>query len=100
MSNTASSPFVRSAAIAAALMLGACAPSGGGGTGGDPGARALPAGSSCQSVRAEMDKLIARGVQPKVEALSSGRKMSPGDRADAERYNGLLAQYLGARCHQ
>jgi len=46
-----------------------------------------------------MDKLIGRGVQPKVEALSAGRKMSPNDRADAERYNTLLAQYLGARCH-
>lgn len=80
----------------AALLVSACAQ---GSSGGDPGARPLPPGSSCQTIRAEMDKLISRGVQPKVEALSSGRKMSPGDRADAERYNALLAQYLGARCH-
>ena len=39
------------------------------------------------------------GVQPKVEALSAGRSLSAKDRADAEAYNRILNQYLGARCH-
>jgi hypothetical protein len=43
--------------------------------------------------------LLARGVQPKVEALSAGRSLSAKDRADAEAYNRILNQYLGARCH-
>lgn len=88
--------IVLAAVMAGTSLLGACAQQG---TGGDPGARPLPPGASCQSLRSEMDKLIGRGVQPKVEALSAGRKMSPNDRTDAERYNTLLAQYLGARCH-
>mgnify|MGYP006877928275 CR=1 FL=1 len=77
------------------LALGGCA----GGTGGDPGAKPLPMGETCQSLRAQLDRLLSRGVQSKVEALSAGRKLSPKDKADAEAYNRLLNQYLGARCH-
>ena len=69
-------------------------------TGGDPGARALPSGSSCQTVRAEMDKLLSRGVQPRVEAAQAGKKLPPQQQAEVDQYNRLLAQYLGARCHQ
>lgn len=66
---------------------------------GDPGARALPAGVTCQSVRAELNQLDARGVPAKVEAAQSGHKLPPAQQADVDRYNELLNQYLGARCH-
>ncbi len=82
-------------AVAVTLVVSGCA----GGSGGDPGARALPSGETCQSLRGQLDRLLARGVQPKVEALSAGRKLSAKDKADAEAYNRILNQYLGARCH-
>lgn len=81
---------------AAALVAGCAAQSA---PGGDPGARPLPPGKSCQSIRGELNKLDSRGVPAKVEAVSQGRKVSPQDKADADAYNALLNQYLGARCH-
>jgi hypothetical protein len=70
-----------------------------GGYDGDPGARPLAAGQSCGSVRAELDQLDRRGTQGKVEAASRGSKLAAKDQADVDRYNSLLNQYLGARCH-
>jgi hypothetical protein len=87
----------RAAALALVSILAGCAADGG--KGGDPGAIALPAGSTCQSVRAELTKLDAKGTQPKVEAASRGQKLSPQAQADVDRYNELLNLYLGARCH-
>ena len=84
-------------AVAAAFLTVVMAGCAGGG--GDPGARPLPSGETCQSLRGQLDRLLARGVQPKVEALSAGRSLSAKDRADAEAYNRILNQYLGARCH-
>lgn len=69
-------------------------------TGGDPGARPLPSGMSCQSVRADMDRLLSRGVQSRVQASQAGRKLSPQQQAEVDQYNRLLGLYLGARCHQ
>ena len=80
----------------ALAMLAGCASSG---SGGDPGAKPLPVGQSCQSIKAELDRMVGRGVQGSVEAQSAGKKLSPQQKADADRYNQLLAQYLGARCH-
>ncbi|MEZ5816634.1 MAG: hypothetical protein R3D44_06105 [Hyphomicrobiaceae bacterium] len=85
------------AAIGLVALLGGCAAEGA--AGGDPGARPLPAGMSCQSVRQELKSLDARGVPAKVEAVNSGRNVSSSDRAAAERYNTLLNYYLGGRCH-
>lgn len=82
---------------AATLALGACA-GGGGNPNGDPGARSLPAGMSCQSIRADLNKMDSQGAQSKVEAASRG-KVSPETKAVADRYNQLLNYYLGARCH-
>jgi hypothetical protein len=81
----------------AALACAACssAPSS---KNGDPGAQALPAGMSCQSVRAELNKMDSQGAQSKVEAASQG-KGSPEAKAVAAKYNQLLNFYLGARCH-
>jgi hypothetical protein len=69
-------------------------------TGGDPGARPMPSGMSCQSVRADMDRLLSRGVQSRVQASQSGKKLPPQQQADVDQYNRLLGYYLGARCHQ
>jgi hypothetical protein len=79
---------------ALAILMAGCAASGG-----DPGAKALPVGETCQTLRGQLDRLLGKGVQGNVEALSAGRKLSPAARADAESYNRLLNQYLGARCH-
>ena len=90
------SRLIVSSAVAAALALGACA--GGGSSNGDPGARSLPAGQSCQTIRAELNKMDSQGAQAKVEAAQKGGA-SPQTKAVADRYNQLLNYYLGARCH-
>jgi len=83
-------------ATALAALLAGCASNK---KGGDPGAQALPAGETCGSIRAELNRMDARGVPAKVSAVNSGRRVSDKDRELAERYNTLLNQYLGARCH-
>ncbi len=87
---------------ALALLIMASALSGcaeGSASGGDPGARSLPMGQSCQSIRAELNRLDSRGAQGKVQAAAEGRRLGPGDMEVVNRYNSLLGQYLGARCH-
>jgi hypothetical protein len=84
--------------VAGILALAGCADSGGGGAG-DPGAIPLASGQSCGSIRGELDKLDRKGTQSKVEAATSGKKLAPGAQVDVDRYNALLNQYLGARCH-
>ncbi|MGH6815109.1 MAG: hypothetical protein ACREC6_05340 [Hyphomicrobiaceae bacterium] len=86
------------AALGIAGALGGCASESTGGSG-DPGASALPAGMSCQSIRSELNKLDAKGTQAKVEAANQGKKHPPAVQADVDRYNQLLNYYLGARCH-
>lgn len=87
--------------VVIAALTGMLAAGCGGGpqAGGDPGARALPSGQSCQSLRSDMDRMLSRGIQPKVEAAQAGRKLPPQQQAEVDQYNRLLAQYLGARCH-
>lgn len=82
--------------VGATLALAGC--ESGGSNGGDPGARPLPLGSSCQSLRAELSRMDAQGAQAKVERASRG-KVDASTQAVADRYNSLLNQYLGARCH-
>lgn len=91
--------FVRLAFVSAALGLAVIAGCADGGGNGDPGALPLASGQSCGSVRQELDKLDRKGTQSKVEAATSGKKLAPAAQADVDRYNGLLNQYLGARCH-
>jgi hypothetical protein len=67
--------------------------------GGDPGARPLPPGSTCESVRGDLNKLDSKGVPSQIEAAQAGRKLSANQQADVDRYNKLLNDYLGARCH-
>lgn len=82
-------------ALSAAALQGCASASGGG----DPGARALPVGQSCQSIRGELNRLDARGVPAQVEKASAGGKLTPAQRTDVDNYNQLLSQYLGSRCH-
>lgn len=83
-------------ALSAAALQGCASASGGAG---DPGARALPVGQSCQSIRGELNRLDSRGVPAQVERASSGGKLNPAQRTDVDNYNRLLTQYLGSRCH-
>ncbi len=96
MALTSSSRVAGMAAILVSVLVAGCA---GGGTGGDPGGGSLPSGRSCKDVRAELDKLDARGVPSRIEAASAGKKLPPAQKEEVDRYNALLAQYLGARCH-
>ena len=80
---------------AIAVGLSGCAGAGAG----DPGARSLPTGQSCQTIRGELNRLDSKGVPSLVERSGSGGKLNPAQRAEVDQYNGLLNQYLGARCH-
>lgn len=84
------------AAGAMGLLLAACADSN---INGDPGPMALPSGASCGSIQQELNRLLGRGVQGSIEKQSAGKALTPAAKADVDRYNGLLNQYLGARCH-
>lgn len=80
--------------VAAGLAVSGCA-GGNAGTGGG-----LSGGESCSSIRAKIARLDAKGVQSLVQAQSQGKKLAGQQKADADSYNELLNQYLGARCHE
>lgn len=80
-----------------ACVLAGCGGASGGN--GDPGAKPLPAGQTCQSIFGEMQRLQGRGVQSAIERQQQGGSLSPSQKADADSYNRLLNDYLGARCH-
>ena len=82
---------------AAGFIVAGCAD--GNGIGGDPGPIPLALGQTCGSIQQELNRLLGRGVQGSVERAASGKPISPAARADVDRYNALLNQYLGARCH-
>ena len=90
-------------AAAASLLVLACAgcaaANSGGNASGDPGPTTLAAGESCESIRANLNKLDSQGVPALIERDSSGKKLSAGQKQQADLYNKLLNQYLGARCH-
>ena len=96
VARTMSSTIKLLAAAAAVATLAGCADGDGFG---DPGAASLAPGQSCGTIRQELDQLDRRGTQAKVEAASAGKKLAPKDKGDVDRYNSLLNQYLGARCH-
>jgi hypothetical protein len=83
--------------LAGAGLLAGCADSSA--FGGDPGPIPLASGQSCGSIQQELNSLLGRGVQGNVERAASGKPVSAAARADVDRYNALLNQYLGARCH-
>jgi hypothetical protein len=77
-----------------AVFLAGCAASGA-----NPGAPSLASSENCKSIKAQLNKLDAKGVPTYVEAQSRGKKLPPAQKADADNYNRLLNDYLGARCH-
>lgn len=83
-------------AAGAAVALGGCASGGGNG---DPGGKALANGESCGSIKSQLSKLDAKGVPGAIQAQAAGKKISAAQKADADSYNRLLNDYLGARCH-
>jgi hypothetical protein len=87
--------FAVLAALGAAVAAGGCASGGGGG----PTGKALANGESCGSIKQQLNRLDAKGVPAAVQAEASGKKISPAQKADADLYNRLLNDYLGARCH-
>lgn len=89
----------RLAGIAALMLAGLLAGCAGGEGNTGPTAAALPSGKSCKDVRQELDRLDARGVPARIESANAGNKLSPSQKQDVDRYNALLGQYLGARCH-
>ena len=64
-----------------------------------PPSASLAGSESCKSIKAQLTKLDAKGVPAYVEAQSRGKKLSAAHKADADSYNRLLNEYLGARCH-
>ncbi len=84
-----------SVTVALGVAVSGCA----GGASGDPGARSLPMGQSCQTIRGELNRLDSKGVPALVERSGNGGKLTPAQKAEADQYNSLLNQYLGARCH-
>lgn len=86
--------------LSVALVL-CCAVMGAGcAGGGNSHAAALPAGSTCGSIKGQLSRLDAKGVRGSIEAQSAGQKLSAGQKADADAYNSLLNDYLKARCHE
>ncbi|MDH4981648.1 hypothetical protein [Hyphomicrobium sp. D-2] len=59
----------------------------------------MSGGDTCQSVRADLNRLDKEGVPALVERQSSGQKLSGAQKDKADLYNRLLNKYLGARCH-
>ncbi len=84
--------------VAVAAAVSGCAQSNSS-PNGDPGARPLPAGQTCQSSRSELHGLDSKGVPSLIERRQAGSKLNPQQNAQADRYNELLNYYLGGRCH-
>lgn len=82
-------------AVGVATALAGCAS----GSSSGPGAKALANGETCSSVKQQLNRLDAKGVPQWVQAQSAGKKISAQQKADADLYNKLLDDYLGARCH-
>ncbi len=82
-------------AVSAAVLAGGCAS----GSNNGPSGKALAKGETCGSIKSQLNKLDAKGVPSSVQALAAGKKIGPAQKADAELYNRLLDDYLGARCH-
>lgn len=84
-----------SAVVTAALTAG-CAS---GNQGGGPTRKALAAGETCGSIKQQLNRLDSKGVPAVIQRQSAGGKISASQKADADLYNRLLNDYLGAQCH-
>jgi hypothetical protein len=86
------------AAGACALALAGCA-NDKANANGDPGPAALSPGETCESIRANLTKMDRSGVPALVERQSAGKSLTAAQKSQADLYNKLLNEYLGARCH-
>lgn len=84
-------------AVTTAVLAAGCAS--GGGPQGGPTRKALAAGETCGSIKQQLNRLDAKGVPSVIQAQAAGRKVSASQKADADLYNRLLNDYLGAQCH-
>lgn len=87
--------FAMLAAALTAVFVAGCAS----GSGQGPGRKALAAGETCGSIKQQLNRLDAKGVPSIIQAQAAGRKVSASQKADADLYNRLLNDYLGAQCH-
>lgn len=86
-------------AMAVAGALAACTTSQGDMKDQTPAAAVTPGDRSCQSLRSEIMRMESRGVAKLVDRQHDGGKLSNAQKAEIDTYNGLLNEYLGARCH-
>ena len=82
--------------VTAAVLVGGCAA---GGQQQGPTRKTLAAGETCGSIKQQLNRLDAKGVPSVIQAQAAGRKISASQKADADLYNRLLNDYLGAQCH-
>lgn len=85
--------------MALAGALGACTTSQGDMMVQAPSSAVTPGDRSCQSLRSEIMRMESRGVAKLVDRQHDGGKRSGAQKAEIDTYNGLLNEYLGARCH-
>ena len=78
-----------------ALVVAGCA----GGPGAGPDGIGLASGAGCKSIKRELNKYEARGIQYKSDAANRGARLSAKQKVDVRRYNSLLNSYLGGKCH-
>lgn len=88
--------FAPLAALGVSVLLSACAADG---KQDGPQTTAAADSKSCQDARRELDRLDARGVPSRIEAVNQGKKLSAAQKTEVDHYNRLLQQYLGGRCH-
>ena len=87
--------FIVAGAASVALAVAGCA----GGPGAGPDGIGLASGAGCKSIKREIGKYEARGIQYKADAANRGARLSAKQKADVRRYNSLLNSYLGGKCH-
>lgn len=88
--------FALLGAAGAALLVAGCAS---GNQQGGPARKALAAGETCGSIKQQLNRLDAKGVPSVIQRQAAGGKVSASQKADADLYNRLLNDYLGAQCH-
>lgn len=82
-------------AAATAVLVAGCAA----GNQGGPTRKTLAAGETCGSIKQQLNRLDSKGVPSIIQRQAAGKKVSASQKADADLYNRLLNDYLGAQCH-
>ena len=65
-----------------------------------PTATASVSANKCAELKAEAARMEARGVQHRADQAGRGEvKLSAKQQAEVDKYNSILNQYLGGKCH-